>query len=368
MSTRNRDDLVSDDAGFDNLLKSAGRGPRLSDEARARIRNNVEAAWRQAREHDAEQPRSAQAAKGRRRSAAGRSRQGNWWRRRARWLAPAVAASAAAVIAMVLLDRPAGVASDDARTFAAVALFDGGVFLTRKGQQRRLRSTETDAAYVGDRIETSDGARLALRLDNGLQLRLNDETTIEITDSEAVELVAGMIYLDVPPSVPQAEFAVVSAYGTVQHVGTQYSAEIADDGLVVRVREGETRVRSGAIDGTGRAHTAIAGQQLELSAGGSAEVTAFSRNDPHWAWAEDLARTSFDDPRSVLALLEWAARETGRSMQLEPGAARDRAEDIVLNQINGLSPSDLLSVIRSTTDLEIAESPTTLTVTLRNGI
>jgi ferric-dicitrate binding protein FerR (iron transport regulator) len=363
MSTRNRDNLVSDDDGFDNLLKSAGRGPRLSDEARTRIRNSVEAAWRKAREDDAGRPEYAEPAKARRRVSTNRSTRGNGWRRRARWLAPAIAASVAAVIAMVLLERPPGVTPNDARTFAAVALFDGSVTVIRDGRQRRLQDTGSEAAFVGERIETSDGARLALRLGNGMQLRLNEETTIEIADSAAVELIAGMIYLDVPPSVPPAEFAVVSAYGTVEHVGTQYSAAVAEDGLVVRVREGEARVLSDAANGTDRAHTAMAGQQIEIGSGGTAEVSDFSRNDPQWAWVEELARTSFDEPRSVLALLEWAARETGRTMQLEPGAARDRAESIVLNQVDGLSPSDLLSVIRSTTDLAITESPTTLTVT-----
>ncbi|HMB73669.1 MAG TPA: hypothetical protein VKQ06_08865, partial [Gammaproteobacteria bacterium] len=45
-SNGNQSDSREDD--FGEMLRSAGRGPRLSDEARARIRESVEATWQDA--------------------------------------------------------------------------------------------------------------------------------------------------------------------------------------------------------------------------------------------------------------------------------------------------------------------------------
>jgi len=283
-----------------------------------------------------------------------------------RWIATALAASAAAIVTAVLVNEPTVVAPANAREFATVTVAEGNVAAVREGQRQRLEGSPGSVMRVGDRIETSGNGRLALRLPGGYELRLNNDTTIAIRDTSTVDLVAGMIYFDAPPSAPRAEFAVLTDYGSVEHVGTQYIAALADDGLIVRVREGEARVMTGAIDGTGQEHGAIAGQELRISESGSAEVLQFAMDDPGWTWAQELARTGLDGPRTVLALLEWAARQTGRIVQVDSDAARDSAADVIMNQaVDGLSPTDLLTVIRSTTDFNVTESSTTLTVALR---
>ncbi len=364
MIIKDSDHFESDDDEFGELLRSAGRGPQLSEDARARIRARVEATWRQALERDGAGRRvSAATARGRRGSVA-TVRSGNW-RRRARWLAPALAASLAVVVATVLFNGPTLVSPGNARQFAAITVADGGISLVRDGERQRLDAS--DVTRVGDRIETSANGRLALRLADGNELRLNNDTTVEITASTSVDLIAGMVYFDAAPNQPRSEFAVTTDFGTVEHVGTQYIADLADDGLVVRVREGEARVLTEAIDGTGQeAHSAVAGQQLTLNENGSADVAPFAADHPDWAWAQNLARTRIDGPRTVLALLEWAARETGREVRIDSDATRESAAGVTLNQVvEGLSPTDLLTVIRSTTNFDVSESATTLTVAMR---
>jgi hypothetical protein len=364
MNIKDSDHFESDDDTFGELLRSAGRGPQLSDDARARIRASVEATWRQTLERDSARPRVASAATRSRRGSITTARAGNW-RRRARWLAPALAASVAVVVATVVFNGPTLVAPGGAPEFATIAVADGGISLVRDGQRQRLEGSA--APRVGDRIETSANGRLALRLADGNELRLNNGTTIEITASTSVDLIAGMLYFDARPNAPRSEFTVATNFGTVEHVGTQYIAALADDGLVVRVREGEARVLTEAIDGTGQeAHSAVAGQQLTLNENGSADVAPFATDHPDWAWAQNLARTRFDGPRTVLALLEWAARETGREVRIDSDTTRESAAGVTLNQVvEGLSPADLLTVIRSTTNFDVSESATTLTVAMR---
>jgi len=366
MNSKDDEHLESDEVAFRELLTSAGRGPRLSDEARSRIGANVEAAWRRSLERDVEQRSTGASKRGRRRTIASPKAGGRRQPMRMRWLATALAVSVAAIVTAVLVNEPTVVSPVYAREFATVAVAEGTVAAVREGQRQRFEDAAGGVTHVGDRIETSGDGRLALRLPEGYELRLNNDTAIEIRDSSTVNLVAGMIYFDAPPSAPRTKLTVLTDYGSVEHVGTQYIAAVADDRLIVRVREGAARVITGAIDGTGQEHGAVAGQELRVSESGSAEVLPFARDDSGWAWAQELARTGLDGPRTVLALLEWAARQTGRIVQLDSDAARDSAADVTLNQaVDGLSPTDLLTVIRSTTDFDVSESSTTLTVALR---
>jgi len=366
MNSKDGEHFESDEVTFRELLTSAGRGPRLSDEARSRISANVEAAWKQALERDAGHSSTAASNRARRRTSgsswAGSRRQPM----RMRWLATALAASVVAIVTAMLVNEPTIVAPANAREFATITVAEGSVATVREDQRLRLEGSAGGVTRVGDRIETSGDGRLALRLPEGYELRLNNDTTIEIRDSSTVDLVAGMLYFDAPPSAPRTEFTVLTDYGSVEHVGTQYIAALADDGLIVRVREGAARVTTGAIDGTGQEHGAVTGQELRVSESGSAEVLPFALDDSAWTWAQELARTGLDGPRTVLALLEWAARQSGRSVRVDSDAARDSAAAVVMNQaVDGLSPTDLLTVIRSTTDFEVSESSTTLTVALR---
>jgi hypothetical protein len=169
-----------------------------------------------------------------------------------------------------------------------------------------------------------------------------------------------MVYFDAPPGSGDADFFVQTDFGIVEHVGTQYAASLDGDALVVSVREGEARIRD-----ADRELAAAAGEQIRLEVTGSIQRSALSADHPDWAWVENLARASFDGSGSVMSLLEWAARESGKQVRADSDAVRVRAESVTVNQIDGLTPAELLSVIRSTTEFELTESDTFVNVTLR---
>lgn len=368
MNGRNDKPSEAREDDFAELLKSAGRGPRLSDEARIRIRGNVEAAWKAA-----VPPKSAARTSGTprmRRSSGGaepfsQPRSARRRHPRRRWLLPATAAVFAGLLAVMVMREPNETNPGSTVAFAQVAAIDGSASVARDGQVTQIVAGEPSRVLLGDRIATSANGRLALRLPVGAELRLNTDTIVEITSAQTVRLVAGMVYFDTPPAVQQSDFEVQTDFGIVAHVGTQYTAGIDAAGLVVRVREGEAVVRDIGSDSSAVPVLAGSGEQLQIDLGGSVTRSDHAVDHPDWAWVQELARVPFDGSQSVLSLLEWAARSTGREVRFESEVTRNLARSVMLNQASGLSPAELLGAISSTTDFDVVSGATTLDVTIR---
>jgi hypothetical protein len=267
-----------------------------------------------------------------------------------------MAATVAVVVSLVLLDRPDNVSPTAAPSFARVNALQGDVRVVRDDRD----VTVGEDVLVGDRINTGGNGGIALKLSTGEELRLNADTIVEVTAGNAISLIAGMVYFDAPPDMSQADFFVQTALGTVAHVGTQYAASIDGDELIVSVREGAALVRDGD-----RELTAAVGERLRIEDTGNVERSNFAIDHPDWAWVEGLARADFGGPGSVMSLLQWAARQSGRQLQVDSDEVRIRAESVLLNQVDGLTPPEIISVVQSTTEFVLSESATTLDVSLR---
>ncbi|HMB73841.1 MAG TPA: FecR family protein, partial [Gammaproteobacteria bacterium] len=274
-------------------------------------------------------------------------------------------AAAAALVAVLVLDSPENTAPSVAIAFAQVTATDGLVNVTRGNRERIVDAGEAFEMLVGDRISTSETGRLALRLSAESELRLNTETIVEITRTQAVRLVSGMVYFDAQPQAQGTDFSVHTDFGVVSHLGTQYAAGIDSQGLHVRVREGEAAVSDSGLFDDSVAMRVAPGEQLQIDTMGRVSRSPYSVDHPGWTWAQELARVPDDGPLSVADLLDWDARATGRAVQFDSEAARNLAEGVMLNQVGGLSPADVLGVINSTTNLEVSESGTTLNVASR---
>ena len=87
-------------------------------------------------------------------------------------------------------------------------------------------------------------------------------------------------------------------------------------------------VRAGAVivERDGESQTAHGGEQILARAGGAIERGPAATFGPEWAWVIDAAPPFEVAGRSVAAILEWVARETGgRCATRTPPSPRRRA-------------------------------------------
>src|SRR6185295_18258125 len=98
---------------------------------------------------------------------------------------------------------------------------------------------EDATVRIGETLTTGAEGLVALRLLDGVSLRLDHDTRIEFVDDSQVNLLDGAVYVDAG-TTPHASrsLRVSTPAGVVWHVGTQYEARIVNGATRIRVREG----------------------------------------------------------------------------------------------------------------------------------
>jgi hypothetical protein len=203
-----------------------------------------------------------------------------------------------------------------------------------------------DALLAGVRLTTPGGervveGRLALRMVGGEGVRLDAGSTVRLLSGSRLELESGAVYVD-SWSAPGAyePLEIVTPYGIVRHVGTQYEVRLDDSTVVlVRVREGAVSVRN-----NGDSWAAREGEELALLSDGS--VTRGTVEADAWLWTLDAAPAVEIEGMTLADYLGWVIRETGWQLEYERSDLAARAGEIVLHgTIVGLRPDESLNPI-----------------------
>jgi ferric-dicitrate binding protein FerR (iron transport regulator) len=258
-----------------------------------------------------------------------------------------------------------------------VAKLEGPVYLVRAGETRRLqvgggggggggagrddssgsrRGGDSGAVddvdgsvRLGDTLRTGAGGRAALILADGMSVRVNNGTALTFRSREEAVIEHGAVYVDAgsPGERPALEpFELVTRFGSVSHVGTQYEVNVEEADLRVRVREGSVAIERG-----GRRIVGESGEQLTVPESGAPVRKAIETHGESWAWIDGLAAVEARDPYPVLSLLQWVSRQTGRRLEFESSAVEARARALTLHGVEGLTPEEALDVVRATTAL-----------------
>jgi ferric-dicitrate binding protein FerR (iron transport regulator) len=317
-----RDDEARDERAIERILRDAGPRERPTTADANDVRAAVEAEWR--------------AIVDRRRA------------RTRRWALPLAAGVAAAAVGVaVLVNRPAA----PLETVATVERLDGAVEQRPADSRSWHRLAPGASVRERDEIRTSAGARVALRLASGLELRLDRGSQLAFGDHAHATLAAGAVYVDSGsrPPAQAAAFEVVTSHGSVRHLGTQYEARLGDGVLVVSVREGRVSVARSAdrLEGAAGERLVIGNDRVVRS--------SVARSDPGWGWTGEIAPPYRLEGRTLQQFLDWAARETGREVRFADSAARDEAVALELHgSIEGLTPDEALTAVLATTSMPVA--------------
>ena len=259
------------------LIRRAGPPEAVPPLVTRRVRRNVEAAWRDARR-----------------------------RRRRPYYAAAAAVLAAVAIGLVTL--PGRVAAP-ASPFGTVARVEG-----RPAVDGGASLTAGAALRLGDRVVTGGADGLAVETLDGASIRIDGGTSLVAETPRRLRLSRGAVYVDSGTSAPVSgdAFEIITPYGRVTDVGTQFQVRIVDEHAAVLVREG-------LVD---------------------------------WDWAEALATPFVIEGATLYDFLEWAARETGRELRFASSAARRRAQQIRLSgDIGAWRPDEAITPVVATAGL-----------------
>lgn len=331
MEHDHRDD--PDEALLASAVCGAGRLDGATSAVRERVRAAVHSEWRAALADAEAAPVVSPAA------ASGPAAAS----RRARW---PVALAAAILLALVggsllwLPGRPGG-----GESIAIAAIVRGTVLGERPtllGPRHAALPANAPLA-AGDVIATGEDGAALLRLGPGLNLRLAANTRLAFRSGGSVALEAGRIYLDADSRLGLQSLEIVTEFGTVRHLGTQYLLNIDSKRLEVSVREGLVQV--GEHAGT-QAQRVQAGESLRIEATGAIERSAVAQGDPRWNWLAALPAPFALDGATLGEFLDWYERETGRQIAFAQPADAARARAIALRgSIAGLPPGEALRVV-----------------------
>ena len=324
----------NEDSGLAQLVRAAGRREAPPAAMASQVRDAVRAEWR-----------AAVTARARRRQ----------------WSRYAVAAGISAVAAGAWLLQPLQMRTAPAAEIASVARITGPVqYRDADGGEWSSATTRT-VLHEHEQIRTAGGARAALAWQHGAGVRI-DENTLATLDGDRIVLERGAVFIDTGEGGQSSDAPLVAtALGTVRHLGTSYEVRVADEALRVSVRHGTIQVeRAGAVD------RGTAGEQLRVDSAGQVERTTVAAWDARWNWLHSVTPPLDIEGRSVADFLQWAGRETGRSVVYGSPAARAAAERIVLHgTIEGLDPATALRAVLSTTRLQHATDGGALVITAK---
>ncbi len=328
-----------DDGLLARAVRDAARVEPASAQARERVRAAVRAQWHaslpSATPATSQQPGAGGA------SAAAVSVAAP---RRARWPLALAASVVVALVAGGLSWQSARVGAIGA-TVAVAEVVRGPVSITSPGLLGTRESALAVRAAVATRQVVSTGADAAalLRLGPGLTLRLAANSRLGLSGAGEVSLEAGTVYVDADPRHGTQPLTVATTFGSVRHLGTQYSVSAARAGLEVAVREG--RVQLSGVP-RGAPLQAQAGEALRVAASGQVERFAVRGDDPRWAWLGVVPVPFPLQGAALPAFLDWYARESGSVVSFAAPADEARARGVLLSgSIAGLSPDEALQVV-----------------------
>ena len=254
----------------------------------------------------------------------------------------AASAAAVAVGAWFALTQPTGPGA----VFATVARLAGPAEVRHDSTTSWQALSAGAPLRVGDRVRTQATGRVALRRTDGLEVRLDVDTTVAIADDDRGRVETGRVYVDSGPAGARADaFVVQTALGTVHHLGTQYAVRVMPAAMHVAVREGSVVIDGGAGDAV-----AQAGESVTVGADGRVARGSVAPHDAAWSWAEAAAPAFVIEGRSLDEFLEWAARQTGRRLvYASTDAAREAQQTVLKGSVDGLAPAQAIDAVLTTT-------------------
>jgi ferric-dicitrate binding protein FerR (iron transport regulator) len=210
------------------------------------------------------------------------------------------------------------------------------------------RSLEAgDEIPTGTIIRSGTGGGAALRMADGVELRLDGGSQIALPGAAIVLVTRGGTYLDTAGRTGTMPIEVRTPTGTARDIGTRFEVRVIDQAMRVRVRDGLVQVESGG-------ETARGGRGTELIARGEGAIATqpapIAGRD--WEWVALASGPLAIEGRTLQDFLDWVAREGGWRVRFANDTlARSAATVILHGPTARLTPEAALRVVLPTCGL-----------------
>jgi ferric-dicitrate binding protein FerR (iron transport regulator) len=186
---------------------------------------------------------------------------------------------------------------------------------------------------VGDTIATgATGARI--RRVDGAVIQLDSGTALQLTSPSLLQLERGRMFIDTGRERARSlALLVQTAYGVVEHIGTQFLIDLRDQHFTLAVRDGAVAVTTHAAESTQTVQrvTLAAGEVLQIDSSGQQQRARIGPFDSGWQWSDALARPISIEGRSLDAVLTDVAQRSGLDLSYANSAAATQAHRVVLH-------------------------------------
>jgi ferric-dicitrate binding protein FerR (iron transport regulator) len=312
------------DTELEQLLKSHGRQHQPDGATTEKIRRATEDAWLAAvAEHQSRQQRPIP------------------WR----WLSTGIAAI---LLAAVMMNR-----STEAppQPVLAQVIFAQGTYQVND----RFVSAKQPIKQ-GDTLTSANDGMITLNLNGGATITLAANTKLQLTDTAALTLFGGKMYIDSPR--PESRILINTAWGKIEDIGTQFEVIAEPSRLRVAMREGSVKL---ALDNGvhyAQFHDGV-GDVVTIDQNLALTKTTVASNDAQWNWPLAALSSMSLEGHSVFELMQWVKRTTGKSVIYRSTWAEEKSKQTRLSG-GTLKPehiSESLPLIFKTTTL-VAEVKT----------
>jgi hypothetical protein len=134
----------------------------------------------------------------------------------------------------------------------------------------------------GSRVRTGAAARCEIAMTDGSEVRLNENTELELGQARSLSITSGQVFSSVAKS--QTPFKVVVGGATITALGTRFDVQCHPDRVVLAVLEGSTRVNDGAAAG----RVVNQGEAVSLMEGRVTPIEASAALDQASRWITDI--------------------------------------------------------------------------------
>lgn len=255
----------------------------------------------------------------------------------------ALAASVLIAVGINLSNTPV----DQIETIATVIKSVNNVeYQFNSGDWQSLGQSPIAASY---KIRTGSDSYTAIRLTNGMDIRIGENTTLEITNLNEVFLNTGTLYVD--SNAAEADINVRTPFGQAVDIGTQFEVKVSPQHWQVQVRDGQVEMK----DDT-EVFLLDSGYRLQISENDTVNRSTIDSDDDSWQWINNVSTPFKLEGATVSRYLEWFSKESGKKIEYQSESARVAANKTILGgpTVDIATMTSLSSVI-STTDFTIIE-------------
>lgn len=213
--------------------------------------------------------------------------------------------------------------------------------------------------HPGEQVETAPGSQLTLRRPGGILIHVAGGSELVWQTGDALRLTKGLVYVDTGDGTTRSSdpLAIVTHTGSIRHVGTRFSVQVAALDVRVMVRDGAVAI------GNGREERRVeSGQGAYIAADGQVSSLSLAPGEGPWQWLgseqpkfviegrhldavlQDLALASGLPLSYGSPLIQSSARELvlhGPPLELDPGTAIDTV--LLTTQFSRRAPLEIVT-------------------------